>query len=90
MIEEHNGYERDARTRGEPYSNNGGWKTKTDKSTFFPDSWSTEKIQAEIAHAFKNKIPDGGNKFFGFTTGDKKITMYLDEAGNIKTAFPNL
>jgi hypothetical protein len=66
------------------------WKVKTDKSTFFPDAWSTEKIQAEIANAFKNKISDGGNKFHGFTTGDKKITMFLDEVGNIKTAFPDI
>ncbi|WP_075341466.1 EndoU domain-containing protein [Tenacibaculum agarivorans] len=66
------------------------WKVKNNKSTFFPDSWSTEKIQAEIAHAFKNKTLELGNKFSGFTTTGHKITMFLDELGNIKTAFPNL
>ncbi len=66
------------------------WKVKKNKSTFFPDSWNTEKIQAEIAHAFKNKTLERGNKYSGFTTGGKKITMYLDDVGKIKTAFPDL
>ena len=39
---------------GEPYAPNGGWKVKAKPSTFFPDSWSTLKIQAEIANAVKN------------------------------------
>lgn len=66
------------------------WKVKTKKSTFFPDSWSKEKIQAEIAHAFKNKTSVSGNKYEGLTTGGKKITMYLDDAGEIKSAFPEI
>ncbi|MDF0716483.1 EndoU domain-containing protein [Muricauda sp. 334s03] len=65
------------------------WKVKADKSTFFPDNWSAEKIQAEIANAFKNKTPLGGNKYQGTTTTDHTVVMFLDEAGKITTAFPS-
>ncbi|SEE16780.1 EndoU nuclease [Tenacibaculum sp. MAR_2010_89] len=66
------------------------WKVKKTKSTFFPNNWSTEKIQAEIAYSFKNKKLINGNKYNGFTTTGHKITIFLDDLGNIKTAFPNL
>jgi hypothetical protein len=29
--------------------NNSGWKVKPDRSTFFPDTWSKQKVQSEIA-----------------------------------------
>ena len=41
---------------------NTNWKVKADKSTFFPDYWSIEKIQAEIAFALKNIVQKMGNK----------------------------
>ena len=61
-------------------------------STFFPRSRNKQKIQAETAVAFKNKrlVGDTGNKYEGFKTRGQKIVMYLDESGNIKTAFPEL
>ncbi|MEY8780033.1 EndoU domain-containing protein [Allomuricauda sp. XS_ASV26] len=66
------------------------WKVKTNKSTFFPDNWSAEKIQAEIVNAFKNKTSIGGTKYQGTTTTCHTVVMFLDEAGKIKTAFPSL
>jgi hypothetical protein len=36
--------------------NDFGWKKKKEMSTFFPDSWSKEKIKDEIANAYTNMI----------------------------------
>lgn len=75
---------------GVPHSQNGGWKTKKDRSTFFPKNWDKKKIQLEIANAFNNKTHVNGNKYQGFTTGGQKITMYLDDNGALNSAFPEL
>ena len=64
------------------------WKVKGDKSTFFPDSWSTDKIQAEIANAFQNKTLVGTNKYQGFSTTNHKVVMYMEEGTQvIKSAY---
>lgn len=75
---------------GESYSANGGWKVKSKESTFFPDSWSKDKIQAEMAHALNNKTSLGGNKYRGTMSDGTSLTIYLDEAGNVSSAFPEL
>ena len=64
------------------------WKVKKQASTFFPDSWSRERVQAEIAHAYNNRRLRKGNKYEGLTSSGHKINLYLDESGSINTAFP--
>ena len=64
------------------------WRVKREKSTFFPDSWSRERVQAEIAHAYNNRRLLRGNKYEGLTSSGHKINLYLDESGSINTAFP--
>ncbi|MBL6449092.1 EndoU domain-containing protein [Fulvivirga sp. 29W222] len=75
---------------GESYSPNDGWKVKSKESTFFPDSWSKEKVQAEMAYAFNNKTSLGGNKYQGTMSDGTNLTIYLDEAGNVSSAFPEI
>jgi hypothetical protein len=55
-----------------------------------PDSWSNQKIQAEIAHGLHNKTPLGGNKYQGTLSDGTSLTIYLDDAGNVTSAFPEL
>ena len=67
--------------------NNGGWKTKGDESTFFPDSWSKQTVQEEIAIAFKNKQRIAGNKYQGTMSDGTTLHMFLD-GEKITSAFP--
>lgn len=69
---------------------------KGKKSTFFPDSWNPEKIQAEIAYGIRNKVPDpsfpvsSGNKAFkGIMTDGTKLELVYD-GNKLISAFPNL
>ena len=72
-----------------------GW-LKGKKSTFFPDSWSPEKIQAEIANSIKNKVPDldfpvsRGNTAFKATMTDGTKLQMLYDGDKLISAFPNL
>jgi hypothetical protein len=34
--------------------------------------------------------PGGGNKYIGYTTEDIQITIYLDNFGNVRSAFPEI
>ncbi len=46
----------------------GAWLTKNSKgglSTFFPDSWTKQKLQQELAIAFDNKTFQGKNIWEG-------------------------
>ncbi|WP_175402750.1 EndoU domain-containing protein [Mangrovivirga cuniculi] len=66
-----------------------GWINK--KSTFFPDSWSKSKIQAEVAHAFKTKEFDrleNGAEIFRGTGSDDSIIEIVIRGGIVKTAYP--
>ncbi len=69
---------------------------KGKKSTFFPDSWSTEKIQAEIANGIRNKIPDpafpvsGGNTAYHATMSDGVKLQMIYSGDKLVSAFPNL
>lgn len=67
----------------------GNWKTKKNKSTFFPDSWSKEKIQGEIAYAMINKKSIGTNKYEGTMSNGVKIEFYIKN-GTVETAYPVL
>ncbi len=66
-----------------------GWINK--RSSFFPDSWSKQKIQAELANAFKtksfNRVESGANVFRGRTTDNSIIEIVIRD-GVIKTAYP--
>ena len=68
---------------------NGGWKVKNGKkkSSFFPDHWSKERVQEELAFASKNKVFKGGNKYQGIMSDGVKVQFHIDN-GIIKTAFP--
>lgn len=67
----------------------GGWKVKNGKkkSSFFPDSWSKERVQEELTFASKNKVFKGGNKYEGIMSDGVKVQFHIDN-GVIKTAFP--
>jgi Bacterial EndoU nuclease len=70
------------------------WIQKTAKKhTFFPDSWSKEKVVKEIASAFKEgrikDVPEGFD-FAGRSESGVLITGYLDDSGKIVSAFPQL
>ncbi|NRA51504.1 MAG: EndoU domain-containing protein [Phaeodactylibacter sp.] len=69
-----------------------GWHNK--KSTFFPDSWSPEKIQAEIAHGFQNKqfvrSQNNGADIFHGTMTDGTTVEFAIKNNVIESAYPNL
>lgn len=44
----------------------------------------------EIANGLNNKISLGGNKYQGTMSDGTTLTIYLDDAGNVKSAFPEL
>jgi hypothetical protein len=68
---------------------------KGKKSTFFPDSWSTEKIYAEIANGIKNKVPDptfsvsGSSTAFKTTMSDGTKLQMVYDGDKLISAFPN-
>ncbi len=66
----------------------GTWVTKRAPSTFFPDAWSRTKVLDEIRGAFGNQTLTRGNYFEGLSPSGVRIGGYLDDVGNINTAFP--
>jgi hypothetical protein len=66
----------------------GQWVTKGLPSTFFPNAWSRTKVLGEIRGAFGNQTLTRGNRFEGLSPSGVRIGGYLDNAGNINTAFP--
>jgi Bacterial EndoU nuclease len=73
------------------FPNNGGWKIKKStngfSSTFFPDLWSKQKLQEELAFAFANKQYKFSNVWIGQMTDGVRVQFHIDN-GIIKTAFP--
>ncbi|UII33935.1 DUF6443 domain-containing protein [Fulvivirga ulvae] len=69
---------------------------KGKKSTFFPDSWSVEKIQSEIAEGLRTKVLDPtfptppGSTAYKATMSDGTKLQLIYEGTVLKTAFPNL
>jgi hypothetical protein len=57
-------------------------------STFFRDSWSRARVLIEIRGAFQNQILTEGNYWEGISPSGVIIRGYLDNAGNINTAYP--
>ena len=69
----------------------GIYQTKT--STMFPDSWSRAKTLDEIRSAYQDALNKGavnGKKFKGISCGGVEIEGYLDNTGDINTAYPKM
>ena len=66
-----------------------GGKTKKSPSTFFPKSWSPEKIVEAIEEVYFNptRIDKIKNAYDGVVDG-VNIRVFLDNAGEIVSAFP--
>jgi Bacterial EndoU nuclease len=70
---------------------NGKWISKVSNqgySTFYPESWSEEKTEKEIVHAFGNKRKVNGDLWEGKSTEGIIIQMYLKDDDSIASAFP--
>ena len=65
------------------------WIRKEGRSSFYPDSWSKEKVLKEITSAFNNpdKISKGA-KWESVSDSGIKISGYTNEQGQITTAYP--
>ena len=81
---------------GKKYDSQGnssnGWHNK--RSTFFPDSWSKEKIQAEITFGFQNKQfirsqNNGAHIYHGKMTDGTTIEFAIKD-NILQSAYPNL
>ncbi len=66
-------------------------------STFFPSSWTQEKVMASIREAYDNFVARGENSIpnkdgvyiiHGFTKENVKIEMYIKSDGTIDHAYP--
>lgn len=70
----------------------GMWVAKAPKSTFFPDSWSTDRVVYEIQAASRNRLPTPpgkpANYWQGVSPSGMRIGGFRDTTGGIKTAFP--
>lgn len=64
------------------------WIWKGPLSSFFPDAWSPDEALSEIRTAFYNRIVTRGRFWEGITDAGLRIGGYLDDAGDINTAFP--
>jgi hypothetical protein len=70
---------------------NGKWVAKVSNqgySTFYPESWSEEKTEKEILHAFDNKRKVNGDLWEGKSSEGIIIQMYLRDDNTIASAFP--
>lgn len=65
-----------------------GWKVNG-LSTFFPDSWSKERLLEELALAFKNKKYDKYNRWIGTVSDGVDVVFHIDN-NIIKSAHPKL
>jgi hypothetical protein len=77
--------------------NNSGWKVKPDRSTFFPDTWSKQKVQSEIAmvletgnHTVMQSLPDGRQLLGGTMSDDVALRIWKAADGTVESAFPKL
>jgi hypothetical protein len=57
------------------------------RSTFFPDSWSAERVKAEVSSAYRNRVEIEPGHWKGTSTSGVPIEGY-DGPQGIKTAFP--
>lgn len=74
---------------------NGQWIDKMDNggySSFFPNSWTKDRIMEEIAFAWKNRKIIDQSKLYEFTgkTTTGQYIIFIERNGEIKTVFPKL
>lgn len=69
------------------FPQNGGWKVKKNESTFFPDLWTKQKLQEELALAWSNKKLKNG--LLKGTMSDGVEVLFQTENGIIKSAYPS-
>jgi Bacterial EndoU nuclease len=65
----------------------GIWKIISDEKTWWPSSWNELKVWTKISEAFNNKVIVQGPKWYGTTSGGIYIEMYIDNLGDITTAY---
>ena len=66
-----------------------GGKAKKTPSTFFPKSWSPEKIVESIEDVYFNPTRvDNIKKMYDGVVDGVNIRLFLDEYGKIVSAFP--
>ncbi|WP_080952904.1 minor capsid protein [Clostridium tetani] len=65
-----------------------GGVPKIAKSTFFPTDMTPQQVVNAINEAYSSRIETPTNEFIGNTSYGFKIGMYLDNKGNITTAYP--
>ena len=70
-------------------ANNGQgiWKVLGDEKTWWPSSWTEDKIWSQVSQAFNNKTNQYSNLYHGISNDGTKIALRLDDLGNIKTAY---
>jgi len=63
---------------------------KSKKSTFFPDSWDVQRIQAESESAYIDFLIKGGKggKFKGTSASGVRIGGYIEPTGEFTTYYP--
>ena len=64
------------------------WIEKSPLSSFFPDAWSKNQVMKAIKFAYKNKYLTRGKYWEGIWMNGMKIGGYIDDLGNITTAYP--
>lgn len=67
-------------------SNNRQWKEKF--STFFPDSMDRQQVIDTVLHAWRHRTPGKHQPWQGPSGQGFAIQGYLNQRGNINTAFP--
>lgn len=68
---------------GVPKADNEGF------SSFFPKSWSAQDVVDGINQAYNNRVFKAENEFYGYTSNQIKIEMYIDlNTRQIISAFP--
>jgi hypothetical protein len=69
-------------------SSSGQWIAKGPESSFFPKSWSRQKVMSEIRGAYENGTIASNGKWDGISPSGVRIEGWLNSAGDINTAYP--
>ena len=72
--------------------NNGNYLEKVNnggRSTLFPDYWTENRIKVEIDNILKNPNNQvSRNKWVGTSSSQVKIKVFLNNNGEVTTAYP--
>jgi hypothetical protein len=64
------------------------WVTKDLPSSFYPDTWTQERVLLEVRGAYGARDVINGNRWEGTSPSGIRIRGYLNPDGSINTAFP--